>query len=292
MSLPASNSVDPRAGIFQYLLRIDGTDAEVRAAQAKLSQLTPETAAVYQALNILPEGQLKSWLMANPVQFWKKIIQLFTGRKWTTGDYLLGERLSDQIYGNADIGRQQVSDEMVDVAHTVFNQLFGVRITTNDDLDTLDQGVVAYKARAASEGISQDAIERAVFLKQHFYPIATYNRQPWDLRYFEIYPLVDRIPDYQIGKWYTGTVLGGANAIDGLIPLNAQNVLKQFPGSDFDPNTGVVTTPTGQVITPGSGTDPGSTDPIQKVLQLARDNPVIAALAVGLIGYTIYEEYG
>lgn len=292
MSLPASNSVDPRAGIFQYLLRIDGTDAEVRAAQAKLSQLTPETAAVYQALNILPEGQLKSWLMANPVQFWKKIIQLFTGRKWTTGDYLLGERLSDQIYGNADIGRQQVSDEMVDVAHTVFNQLFGVRITTNDDLDTLDQGVVAYKARAASEGISQDAIERAVFLKQHFYPIATYNRQPWDLRYFEIYPLVDRIPDYQIGKWYTGTVLGGANAIDGLIPLNAQNVLKQFPGSDFDPNTGVVTTPTGQVITPGSGTDPGSADPIQKVLQLARDNPVIAALAVGLIGYTIYEEYG
>lgn len=288
MSLPQQN-INPVPGIFQYLLHLDGTDAEVRAAQARLSQLTPQTAALYQALNILPEGDLKSWLMANPVQFWKKVIQLFTGRKWTVGDYTLAERLNDQVYANADIGQTQASDEMVVIAHRVFNQLFGVRIATAEDLDALDSGVVAYRSRAASQGISQDAIERAVFLKQHFFPIATYNRQPWDLRYFEVYPLVDRIPDYELGKWYTGPVLGGANAVDGLIPVSAQTVLRQIPGGDFDPVTGNITTPTGEVITPGGATNTGSTgNPIDTVVSFLKENPVVIGLAA-IAGYMYYE---
>ena len=170
MALPAQN-MKPIPGIFQYLTHIDGTDAEVRAAQAQLSKLTPETAALYQALNVLPEGELKSWLMANPVQFWKKVIALIKGRKYTKGDYTLAERLSDQVYGNPDIGQTQATDDMVDIAHRVLNQLFGVRLAVDDDLNALDYGVAAYKSRGVSQGISDDAIERAVFLKQHFYPI-------------------------------------------------------------------------------------------------------------------------
>lgn len=289
MSLPQQN-INPTNGIFQYLLHLDGTDAEVRAAQAKLSQLTPETAALYQALNVLPEGDLKSWLMANPVQFWKKVVALIKGRKYTTGDYTLAERLNDQVYANPNIGQTQATDEMVDIAHRVFNQLFGVRLATDEDLNALDSGVVAYKSRRASEGISQDAIERAVFLKQHFYPIATYNRQPWDLRYFELYPLVDRIPDYELGKWYSGPIIGGANAVDGLIPISAQNVLRQFPGSDFDPTTGAITTPDGQVITPGSGGGNGaaSDNPIDRIISFVKENPIVLALAAAA-GYEIYE---
>jgi hypothetical protein len=279
-------SQNAKAGIFQYLLKIEGTDQEVRAAQAQLSKLTPETAAVYQALNILPEGELKGWLMANPVQFWKKVITLITGRKFTTGDYVLGERLNDQIYCQPDIGRRQVSDDMVKIAHSIFNQLFGVRIATAEDLDALDHGVTAYRSRTASQGISDDAIERAVYLKQHYYPIATYNRACWDLRYFEIYPLVDRIPDYALGKWYTGPVLGGANAVEGLIPISASSILKQYPGSDFDPATGTTTTPDGQVITPGS--NPGGSW-LDKIISYAKDQPGIAALAIASLGYVIYE---
>lgn len=291
MALPAQN-MNPIPGIFQYLTSLEGTDAQVKQAQAKLASLTPETAALYQALNVLPEGDLKSWLTANPVQFWKKVVALITGRKYTKGDYTLAERLNDQVYANPDIGQTQATDEMVDIAHRVMNQLFGVRLATDEDLNALDSGVTAYKSRAASQGISQDAIERAVFLKQHFFPIATYNRQPWDLRYFELYPLVDRIPDYELNKWYTGPVIGGANAVDGLIPLSAQNVIRQIPGGDFDPNTGNITTPTGEVITPGSGSGSGSgvtsNNPLDTLVNLAKENPLIVALAA-VVGYEIYE---
>src|SRR5688572_30164079 len=179
MSQPAT-SKNPYGGIFQYLLQINGSPAQVRAAQAKLSQLTPQTAAVFAALNVLPEGELKSWLMANPVQFWKKVYGLIFGRKYTSGDYILAERLNDQVYCNGDIDRRQASDQMVGVAHVIFNQLFGVRIATSEDLDSLDAGFAAYKARPVSQGISDNAIERAVFLKQRFYPISTYNARCWD----------------------------------------------------------------------------------------------------------------
>lgn len=284
MSVPAG-SANKYAGMFQYLLTINGSEAEVRQAQAALSTLTPETAAVYQALNILPEGDLKSWLMANPVQFWKKVIALFTGKKWTTGDYILGERMSDQIYCNSNIGRSQVSDEMVVQAHNLFNQLFGVRISTTEDLDALDFGVSAYKARAASQGIGTEAIERAVYLKQNYFPISTYNTVCWDLRYFELYPLVDRIPDYELGKWYSGPVLGGAIAVDGLIPLDASSVLKQYPGGTFDTETGQTTTAEGEVLTPGEST--GTL--LSKAVTYIKENPGISIAVAAALGYVIIE---
>lgn len=287
MAVPTQSQT--KAGIFQYLLKIEGTDAEVRAAQAKLSQLTPETAAVYQVLNVLPEGELKSWLMANPIQFWKKVIELFTGRTYTSGSYVLGERLNDQVYCSGDIGRKQVSDDMVRAAWSVFNQLFGVRIDTSEDLDALDYGVISYKSRPVSQGLSDDAIERAVYLKQHYYPIATYNRQCWDLRYFEVFPLVDRIPDHEIGKWYTGPVIGGAYAVNGLIPISASSILKQFPGSDFDPETGNVTTPDGDVITPGSSTTQPGGSLIDKIISFAKTNPVVTAGVLAGLGIVLVE---
>lgn len=283
-------STNPYGGIFQYLLSIKGSSAQVRQAQAKLSQLTPTTAAVYQTLNVLPEGSVKDWLMANPVQFWTKIYELFFGKKWTTGDYVLGERLNDQIYCNPDIGRGQVSNEMVDLAHVIFNQLFGVRISTAEDLDALDGGVAAYKARAASQGISDNAIERAVFLKQRYYPISTYNVRCWDLRYFEVFPLVGRIPAYDLGKWYTGTVLGGAYAVDGVIPVSATDVLDQYLGADFDPVTGTVTTADGTVITPGSGSGAASGSPIDKIISFVKTAGPIELMALAAAGYYVYTE--
>lgn len=286
MSVP-TKSVNKYAGIFQYLVQINGDPAQVKAAQAKLSQLTPETAAVYAALQMLPEGSLKTWLTANPVQFWKMVYEAIFGKKYTSGDYILAERLSDQIYCNANIDRGQASNQMVDVAHRVFNQLFGVRIATEDDLNALELGFAAYKARQASEGISDAAINRAVYLKRHFYPNSTYNKQCWDLRYFEMYPLVDRIPDYEPGKWYTGEVIGGAWAVDGLIPVSATDILDQYVGASFDPVTGTVTTAEGEVITPGSATDGTFLD---KIISFAKTNPEISALAIAAAGYFISEE--
>jgi len=279
---------NPAGGIFQYLLKIEGTDAEVRKAQAALSKLTPETAAVYQALNALPEGELKNWLMANPVQFWKKIIELIRGRKYTRGDYTLGERLNDQIYCNPDVGQTQVSDQMVDLAHTIFNQLFGVRIATSEDLDALDGGWNVYTQRPVSQGISDEAIDRAVWLKTNFYPISTYNRQCWDLSHFEQTPLVDRIPDHEIGKWYSGPLLGGGTAVNGLIPVSAQAILSQYVGGDFNPETGTVTDASGNVITPGSGlmTDQNF---FTRIIDMLKANPLKAGLVIAAAVYAYYE---
>ncbi len=267
---------NPAGGIFQYLIHIDGSDAEVRAAQAQLSKLTPETAAIYQSLNVLPEGELKSWLMANPVQFWKKIAELIFGRKYTRGDYTLAERMSDQIYCNPDIGQTQASNEMVDAAHTIFNQLFGVRISTAEDLDALDLGWNIYKMRPASQGISDEAIDRAVWLKTTYYPISTYNRQCWDLSHFEMNPLVDRIPAYELGQWYTGPLIGGAYAVDGVIPVTAQSILKQVVGAEFVPVTATTVPQT-------------NLTPVQKIISYVKANPLPAAIIAAAVAYGLYE---
>jgi hypothetical protein len=272
---PAAN---PYGGIFQYLTKINGTDAEVRAAQAKLAQLTPETAAVYKTLDMLPEGELKSWLMANPVQFWKKIIALFKGKTYQTGQYILGERYNDQLLCNGNIGRSQVSDDSVPVARSIFTILFGVRINNSEDLDSLDHGVDAYYARPNKQDIPAEAVQRAVFLKQNFFPISTYNNTCWDLGIFEKYPLVAPIPEMNadatkeemnVNKLYTGDLPGGARAVNGVIPVDAQTILKQYIGSTIDETTGEIVTPTEQKI--------------NDLVKRAKDNPIIIILAVVVI---------
>jgi hypothetical protein len=248
-----STSPTPKAsqnyygGIFQYLTQLSGTPQQVQQAQAKLAQATPTTAAVYQAMNLLPEGELKSWLTANPVQFWKKIIQLFTGRKFTSGEYIAAERYNDQILCNGNVSRAQISDEMVPVAWQVLTTLFGVLIRTSEDLDALDHGVDAYYARPFKKWQPLEAVQRAVFLKQNFYPISTYNTSCWDLKYFEKYPLVAPIPDASIDNgspaYYSGDLPGGAKAVNGVIPADAQAILKQYIGATIDEQTGEITTP-------------------------------------------------
>lgn len=290
MSLPANSGVPGVGGMYGNIVQLTGTDQQIQQAQQALwTAVWPTAGAIYKAVNALPPGELKDWLMAGPIEFWKKVITLFKGRKWTSGDYVLGERLNDQIYAQPGIDRRQVTDDMVSVAHTLFNQLFGVRIATSDDLDALDYGIQSYKSREASRGIGQDAIERAVFLKQHFYPSATYNKQPWDLRYFELYPLVDRIPDYAPDKWYTGEIIGGGYAQDGLIQVSAANLLKQFVGGDFDPVTGSTTLPDGTVITPGGSGGTTSGNVLDNAIAYAKANPVIVGLVL-LGGYMLYDE--
>ncbi len=290
MPVPSTN---PAGGIFQNIMQLKGTSAEVAKVQKAMGEAIPIANAIYAVIGMLPEGELKSWLSANPIEFWKKVFALIKGRKYTSGNYVLGERMNDQIACKGDIGRQQVTDEMVTMAHVIFNQLFGVRIDTSEDLDALDHGLIAYRARPVSTGISDDAIERAVYLKQHYYPIATYNKACWDLRYFEVYPLVDRIPDHEFGKWYTGPLLGGANCVDGVIPVSASSIIHQFIGSDFDPNTGNITTPDGTVIHPGDnqagGNGPTTDNLLDKIISFVKTNPIPALAIAAGVGWAYYE---
>ena len=168
-------TTNPMAGLFQNVTQLSGSSQDVAKAQmvmGAVSTMAPEflpyVKAIYGIVNALPAGTLKDWLSSNGIEFWKRVWTLIVGRKYTKGDYTLAERLNDQIFCNQDIGQTQATDQMVDIAHQIFNQLFGVRIATDEDLNALDFGVSAYKDRMVSQGISQDAIERAVFLKQHF----------------------------------------------------------------------------------------------------------------------------
>lgn len=284
----------PAGGIFQYLIHINGSPDEVKRAQAALASTNPVTFGVYQALNLLPEGELKSWLTANPVQFWTKVIQLFKGRTYQTGQYILGERYNDQILCAGDIGRRQVSDEMVPVARMIFTMLFGVRINNDEDLGALDNGVAAYYQRPNKGDIPQSAVERAVYLKQNFYPASTYNRQCWDLRYFELYPLVARIPEMNadptreeanVGRFYTGELPGGAYAVDGLVPIEAQTIIRQLPPPEpgeepnqFDP-------------TPVPIDEPGAAagNFFERAVTWVTDNPVESIVIGGALAFLIYE---
>lgn len=265
--------------IFQNIVQPQGSAEEVSKAQTLLkdaregiASAVPIAQAVYQTLNLLPEGELKSWLMANPVEFWKKIVQLFTGRKYTTGDYILGERYIDQVMCKGDVTRRQVPDEIVPIAQTFFTIVFGVRIHTEEDLAALDNGVQAYRSRWTSKGVPDNAIERAVFLKTHFYQAFKNNQACWDLSYFEKYPLVAPIPGHDVGTLYTGPLPGGAHAIDGIIPVEAGAILRQLPtGTPFDPAT---------VVEPVNNNPAGGSDPLA---MLTGDPLVLGLLVVGAV---------
>lgn len=280
MAVPVQSNTG--RGIFEYITHINGSEQEVKAAQAKLAQLTPTTQAVWAALNLLPEGDLKSWLTANPVQFWKKIVQLFTGRKYTTGDYILGERFNDQVMCKGDLSRRQVPDEMVPLAWNFFTIAFGVRIKTEEDLFALEQGKQAYRSRSwISADIPDNAIERAVYLKQNFYQHSKMNIECWDLRYFEMYPLVAPIPGIEMNTLYNGELPGGAIAVNGIIPLDAQTVLKQFPPEDFDEDF--------EPVPVDSSTSAGGSNVFEKLRSFVKANPGVSLLGAAAIVYGIYE---
>lgn len=288
-----AQSTNNKKGIFQNILKVEGTPQKADAVWAAIAGSTPETAIIYQALQLLPEGELKSWLTSNPIDMLKRLWTVIVGRKYTKGEYTLGERLNDQVYCNGDIGQGQVSDDIVELAKKIFCQLFGVRLSSMEDLDALQNGMAAYRARPVSQGISDNAIERAVYLKQNYFPDSMYNRACWDLRYFEIYPLVDRIPDPEIGRWYTGEVLGGAYARDGVIPVNADDFFDQYIGADFDPNTGNTTLPDGTVITPGDqfeGGAGGGGNVVDQVVNWVKKADALTLAAIAAAGYYVYTE--
>lgn len=220
-------------GLFDNIVKIGDKVGSVNES-LQLAANDPIVTGVKQAVNLLPEGGLKEWVSANPIQFWKKIIQLITGRKYTTGQYVLGERFIDQILPGANDAarRGDVPDDIVLKATDFFTIVFGVRITTQEDMDALDYGPDAYYKRPDKTDIPRAAVNRAVFLKQNYFPISSYNVRKWDTTMFEKYPLVAPIPGIKPGTLYSGELPGGAIAVNGVVP--ADYALQQVNNTDPD----------------------------------------------------------
>jgi len=192
------------------------------------------SAALKIGINLLPPGALKTKLTeAFKGGLIKGIINLFKGRVYTTGQYKLGEGYIDQIQGG-NVGYRDVTDETVPEAIMTFTILFGVRITTVEDLDALQAGAMAYSARPDKGDISTAAVQRAVYLKQTFFPDSSYNTRVWDIETFGSYPLAAPIPDpMNVGQLYSGPLPGGGQATDGIILINEK------PGSANSGSSGL-----------------------------------------------------
>lgn len=229
---------------FNTIVQPQGSQQNVAQLTKVLAGADPEIAAYLQAaqsaIGLLPDGGLKKYLtnsLNDPLYNLKLLWSAIKGKKYTTGQYKLGERFIKQITGNFDLGSyRDVPDDAVEAAMNFFTVFFGVRITTGEDLDALDGGIDAYYARGEKDDIPRAAVQRAVFLKQNYYPIGSYNQYQWNPGYFEQYPLVAPIPGLQSGTLYNGKIPGGAIVVNGVIPVNADSIMKQVIGAHYDAN--------------------------------------------------------
>lgn len=177
----------------------------------------------------------------------KVISAISDARRWTISEQTLGERFIDQVPGvevalfkaglldyNAETyieehpGAANFVDRhfgegttnytpIIKMAQKVMTLLFGVRITNDEDLDALDDGPAQYYMRPDKTDIPQAAVERAVYLKQNFFPISTYNTKSWDLSKFASVPYVAPIPGIDPGTFFNGDIPGGGKIVEGII---------------------------------------------------------------------------
>lgn len=246
--------------LLQNLVQFSAAAKDKAGPQAAASD--PLVMAVKLGINLIPEGSFKKWATMNPFQLYQKLWQAIFGKAFTTGQYRLGERFMDQIdpsgSANNAVSYRDVPDDVVENAMLIFTLLFGVRITTQEDLDALQVGRSAYYMRPDKNDIPQAAVDRAVFLKQTYFPDSTYNVSKWDTDIFSQYPLVAPIPDpYHYGQLYTGPLPGGGNAKNGVIEID------EIPGT----------------INPGSSTSSGESG----------SNNILLLLGIAALGWGLYE---
>lgn len=245
-------------GLFDDIVKIQGQVGKVEDSLAAAAN-DPIVMAVKTGIKLLPEGGVKDWFSKNPVDFWKSIIQIFTGRKYTSNEYRVAERYFDQVVdnGNPDIvtSWRKVPDESVPIAQQLFAMLFGVRINTQEDFDALNVGPNEYYLRAERDDIPRKAVERAVYLKKNFYPDRLFNTEKWNLKWFEKYPLVAPIPSIHYKQLYTGELPGGGYASNGII--EGDGVLEQVLNANPNWDPSIINEDEDGGLLPGVGGNQG-----------------------------------
>lgn len=208
---------------------------------------------------------------------------------YTTHQEILGERVIDQIPGvgialanegvipassgqhaaqyEAGIADANIVDRhygnfaiVVPLAQHLFTILFGVRITTDEDLDALDYGAGAYYARPDKQDIPKAAVDRAVFLKQNFFPISSYNQYQWEMRKFNDFPYAAPVPGLEPGTLYNGPIPGGGELRNGLFVSGGALV------QPTTSNTGTGTESTNSAPGSGAASTQGKKDYIGQLL--------------------------
>jgi hypothetical protein len=114
------------------------------------------------------------------------------------------------------VSRWYWNQGLLDFTRKFFTVLFGVRITTGEDLDALDYGAEAYYKRPDKADVKRSAVDRAVFLKQNYYPISSYNNTLWDISKADATAYTEPIPaPTEVNQLYNGD-FGGLNIVQGV----------------------------------------------------------------------------
>lgn len=248
--------------------------------------------------------------------------QLFKGTTCTIADGAMVERMIDQVPGMVLVAvklgwldpsfldeykkhpdraewisnarKYPFCTQAEDVARVFWTVLFGVRIGNDHYLNNLDVGVDAYYATDGYDNtndIPREAVVRAVYLKQTFFPASTYNVKQWDMNQFQRHPLVKPIPDpFHNGKLFTGNIFG-VQVVNGLLqgtalvpvlPTNTNfNIIDPYHAIIYANQNGSGTTATIQPTAPGNLID--------RAMAFIKSNPRTAVAAAAAAGFLIYE---
>lgn len=125
---------------------------------------------------------------------------------YTDYDKQLGTKYLTHIKAQMALGgKQAVPDATVDEARDYFTRMFGVRIYDVNDLLALETGTAAYLVRSTNVGQPQVAVERAVSLKQTYFPESL---RFWNTADFSKFPYVADIPNPVPGLPVLSTLAG------------------------------------------------------------------------------------
>jgi len=278
-------------------------------------------------------GQGVTDLINNAVSFFQDV---FGHNDCNDQDRVLVERMWDQIPGmalllsdlgyldgsNGDFIREDPNNiyvwmsttgrphgpepcnSLLPVARLIWTILFGVRMTNSNYLDALGRGVDDYYNSGPNTwDIPRNAVERAVMLRQQYFPDSTYNTKQWDMNIFQQFPLVAPVPDpVTPGQLYTGEFMG-VKIVNGLVigdPIpDVQQYVDFFDVHPLKPG-GIIPitklptlpTPTGE----GTTTPPGTTttptqggDFLNQVVTWAKGHPLETVGIVAVVALVVSE---
>jgi len=170
------------------------------------------------------------WIAAggNPLNEFKLVGTWLFGRKYTGGDYALGEIFLNRVLNKETNNRWDTPDAVIPIAWVYFTTLLGIPINVNTDIDGLgDKTLEGYlSGRPEQRGhVTQAQIDRANMLVNRLGGTSDKYKQ-WPPSAFGLVPYVAPIPDpHIVGGLYNGPLPNGQKIVNGL-PASGTNATK------------------------------------------------------------------
>jgi hypothetical protein len=243
--------------------------------------------------SLLPDGGLKNFLtsiVSNPTG---AILNLIKGKKYTSGNYALGEMYMRNILGMSQIQKRgDVGDEYVPQAWQFFTLALGIEIGANDHLDRLYESAQSYinymSPQIGAQNINPEAVQRAHDILRLLNYGPAIRDVAWPLRTFGAIPYVYPIPDVEPGSFYSGYHPITNIPLNNGYPVNQPGKPVSTTTTENTPGTQTVTNVSSE--TPGTTQAPGGAPPPAGTEMDTTTKVILGVLGVGAvvgIGYAL-----